>query len=198
MCRHALDYLKSHFTHSFDRWEKIPVWSPDGFEEHHAIGVVNIARLTGETSLLPTALWLCSMLGSAVLEGFTYSDGTKETLSPEDVALCIQAQQKLSQDVFLGVVACFSPPLTQSCKHMTSPNPCQCATLDMLPVVQKVVERSMYPNPLWEQSRAGWRTALAGLCEGCVDTVFERRKQQRRSAWRKLPSVFGLDIPGWG
>lgn len=194
---HAIDYLQDHFTHKFDRWETHTHWLPlgSGFNWSHAIGVVNLARLTGETRMLPTALWLCTMLGADATKGMTYSDGEVERLSPEDLGLCIEGSRKLVQQTFLMVMRYFSPPLADSCKAAS----CKCAGLDVLATVSTmVVSAKKSPNPLLAYTAETMGVFLKGLCAGCVATVRERQKTGRREVWTSLPSQFGLSVPGWG
>ena len=66
------------------------------FRQEHAIGVVNLARLTGELSLLPLALLVCCQLGACILRGFEYSDGAHEELAPADLAMCLEAVPRLA------------------------------------------------------------------------------------------------------
>ena len=72
----AIGYLKGYFTTSFLIWLNLPDnWIPKEFVyAHRVIGVVNLARLTGELSLLPLALLVCSQLRESHSKGFRYSD----------------------------------------------------------------------------------------------------------------------------
>lgn len=65
----------------------------------YAIVVVNLARLTGWTSLiLPTALLtgVCCTIGSDLVRGFTNADSMRKQPSLDDLALCIAAKDRLA------------------------------------------------------------------------------------------------------
>ncbi|KAI0774821.1 hypothetical protein BD413DRAFT_472348, partial [Trametes elegans] len=70
LVQHSLDYLKVYFTDDFERWSEYEPGDLAHFQPAQAIGVVNVARLTGETSLLLTALLLCFTLGAGIVDGF--------------------------------------------------------------------------------------------------------------------------------
>ncbi|KAH9925695.1 uncharacterized protein BXZ73DRAFT_49926 [Epithele typhae] len=95
--RASLAHLKRHFTDDLRVWVDHGLRPAPGFADIHAIGVVNLARLTHERTLLPTALWMCCRLGPELLSGFAYSDGEVETLGAADVALCWAARPRLVQ-----------------------------------------------------------------------------------------------------
>lgn len=195
--RPAIAYLTSHFSRDLEQWLQMP-WVPKGFQRHHAIGVVNVARLTGEISLLPTALWQCSMLGSDVSQGFTYSDGTVETLSLEDLGFCLHGQAKMAQQMTLNFIACFNPPLSEGCKRGKGPNPCACKSFDAFPLMKQFFTELPvhYPNPIitpWS-----WAQYFKGFCEECLRTIKARGERVRRESWQKLPSFFRLEVPEWG
>ena len=51
-----MQYLKNYFVITFNNWlYTFRLSAPSGWKELDAIGVINIARLTGELSLLPSA-----------------------------------------------------------------------------------------------------------------------------------------------
>lgn len=56
MSQKASEFLKVYYTDTLDAWNEIDAWHPSGWTEEQAIGVVNLARLTGELSLLPAAI----------------------------------------------------------------------------------------------------------------------------------------------
>lgn len=66
----ALDYLKHRFPADFHKFKTLNAFVPEGFLLNHAIGVVNLARLTGESTLLPTAFLACIHLEGSVLRGY--------------------------------------------------------------------------------------------------------------------------------
>ena len=82
----SLQYLKSLYPAHFEDWKRITSWTPTKFEPEHAIGVVNLARLTGELSLLPTALLSLSFL--AIAYGQQVGTLTTETHPKLSVQQC--------------------------------------------------------------------------------------------------------------
>lgn len=84
--------LFQHYTNDFEAWGSYNHYRPPGFEDVHSIGVVNLAHLTGETSLLPTALLACCLLEGALVGGFEHEDGTREQLTLDDVSQCFVAK----------------------------------------------------------------------------------------------------------
>ncbi|KAH9916566.1 uncharacterized protein BXZ73DRAFT_81021 [Epithele typhae] len=83
----AMAYLKRRFAPTLNGWKK---WTSSRGEPYtlprctsaHAIGVVNLARLTGENALPPLAFLGCAQPGCRQLtDGFTYGDGQRETIA---------------------------------------------------------------------------------------------------------------------
>ena len=68
-----------HFSADYAVWQERKVRPNILIQAHAAIGVVNLARLTDVTSLLPTAIYECVRLGSAILDGWRGDDGVVET-----------------------------------------------------------------------------------------------------------------------
>ncbi|PIL26489.1 hypothetical protein GSI_12247 [Ganoderma sinense ZZ0214-1] len=94
---HALRALQRyHFTSNFDAFSG----PPDlviAVKPIHAIGAVNLARLTNTPRMLPLALYQCCRLDNeALLAGWTRADGTVEHLTPEDFERCSAARARPS------------------------------------------------------------------------------------------------------
>ncbi|KAI0742380.1 hypothetical protein C8Q80DRAFT_1187934 [Daedaleopsis nitida] len=77
------------------------VWAPRrmdhlGFCSDHIIGVINLARLTGDRTILPTAFLacICAVRSDVIVCGFRREDGAQEMLSPNDLALYPEANSK--------------------------------------------------------------------------------------------------------
>ncbi|PIL26490.1 hypothetical protein GSI_12248 [Ganoderma sinense ZZ0214-1] len=161
-------------------------------EPVHYIGAVNLARLTDTPLMLPLALYQCCYLGSELLDGWIREDDTVEYLSPEDVRRCFDARIALTcQESFL-VSRLFDVIHPQRCKARG-----RCA-----PIVAALSYTSMREQPspvvhaLWEWSPT--LVGLQGLCEGCVQVLHERDKEQRRRIWDALPRILGITVEGWG
>ncbi|KAH9948565.1 hypothetical protein B0H21DRAFT_733074 [Amylocystis lapponica] len=81
----ALERLKTLFPNNFDAWENLDTaWESavmTGEDDGDEIIAVNLGRLTGEASILPTALYFCCQLkGDWIVNGITLADGTTEKL----------------------------------------------------------------------------------------------------------------------
>ncbi|TBU28417.1 hypothetical protein BD311DRAFT_807035 [Dichomitus squalens] len=61
---------------------------PKSITGKFAIGVVNLARLTGSDDLIPLALLECCKLDAAITQGLVHEDGTVEYLSADDLGRC--------------------------------------------------------------------------------------------------------------
>lgn len=103
MVQRNLDYLKQYYVDEYHAWMNTPTATlePRGFQGKHAIGIVNLARLTGADSMLTTALLNCSMLPTPlIVEGFQREDGSWEVLSMDDIGRCLCGKQ----DQFKGTI----------------------------------------------------------------------------------------------
>ncbi|EIW56922.1 uncharacterized protein TRAVEDRAFT_81124, partial [Trametes versicolor FP-101664 SS1] len=82
----ALGFLKAYYPTDCDAWRTIDRGLP-GFKVEHTIGVVNLARLTDDASLLLMALFACCNIENAetVVRGFEREDGSREQLALDDV-----------------------------------------------------------------------------------------------------------------
>lgn len=121
----SLKYLKIYHPRDFSSWSSRGAWSAPRFEKLHVIGVVNLARLTGEDTILPTALLACivSLNGEQLFGGFLREDGSKEMLSTADLALCFEAQARLSAakaSIHFRVLSQPAPPLCYTRSTCTS------------------------------------------------------------------------------
>ncbi|KAH9922084.1 uncharacterized protein B0H18DRAFT_846023, partial [Fomitopsis serialis] len=95
VCDAYLSRMKSCFCTDFKTW--IAVYKNSGNSSMYfcgtdAIQAVNIARLTGTDSMLPSALFICCQLDPYdLLHGSPRPDGTLERLRSRDIVHCINA-----------------------------------------------------------------------------------------------------------
>ena len=76
-----LDYLRYYYPDTFEGWWKEPRGGPPDFKPHCVIGIVNLARLTGASTILRIALMKCALLDvDMIMNGFVREDGLRETL----------------------------------------------------------------------------------------------------------------------
>ena len=105
---------------------------PPGWVASGAIGVVNLARLTGELSVLPSAFIACICSEAAaysIAHGVTREDGALERLSPEDLIVCFESQSGLRAASITAVFRTFKPVVSQKCKTVHT---CKTALRDVL------------------------------------------------------------------
>ncbi|EIW56893.1 uncharacterized protein TRAVEDRAFT_49705 [Trametes versicolor FP-101664 SS1] len=86
---HAIGHLRKYYTTQLDVWVAQTSTAPFGFNYvSQSIGVVNLARLTGEVSLLPVALLCC---------------------------LCFVAKGQLIEEAFRIALNAFEPIVAKKC-----------------------------------------------------------------------------------
>lgn len=193
-----LSRMQSCFSSDLERWSAAvrshgsPVMK---FRDVDAITAVNIARLTGTDSILPSALYLCCTLNPSVLiTGVSRSNGSRERLSPQDTATCISGSQSLIQEDTFAMLNIWDP-------HRLVP---QCP----LESCQECIERSRIASPITTSVRnlvGAVRMATIrslrdydDLCRHCADALEDAEQGHRRELWAKLPHIFDEDRPsGW-
>ncbi|RPD69734.1 hypothetical protein L226DRAFT_442891, partial [Lentinus tigrinus ALCF2SS1-7] len=88
----ALRPLETIFTKDFEAWNQHEGKSTAlvSLRPEHAIEAVNLAQLTGQTAMLPSAFYMCGLLQvDTIVNGVTRADGTLERLSTHDLKRCI-------------------------------------------------------------------------------------------------------------
>ena len=195
-----MDYLKGHFptSTSLAVVESNNTWVPsgDGFEFEHAVGVVNIARLTGETTLLPMALLVCCRWCKRAVEGFTYSDGERETLSTKDLGVCFTAQAKLLRTTILAYFSTYQPLPKGICKAKDGGAACQRALLALSDVAAREAQGVIQPNPMVLVDCDLPKDAPR-LCMNCKMGIRVRQLVRKKKCWSLLPSMMGISVSQW-
>ncbi|TFK81981.1 hypothetical protein K466DRAFT_666795 [Polyporus arcularius HHB13444] len=194
-----LEYLKKHFTHRFADWVSHKRTVPEGFAPIHAIGVVNLARLTGVSSILPTALAVCATLGSNIVEGFTRGDDDGlEQLSMDDLGRCFSAKGLLIQ-ANANAVALALAPRTAGDECST-----RAVCLEQIRVFCECQRSSydssyLYPEgsvPFWK--RYGRRLSDYNICRHCLEMMEgEYLDIQGTRTWMRLPEITDVQVDGW-
>lgn len=199
----ALEYLNTILLESPLYHQTIP-WPPQGFSRTSAIGVVNIARLTGTHSLLPVALYRCCRLdASAITTGYTYSDGEQEVLLSEDLGRCYLGRSKLVQEMYGNYSRAFFAALDpgrRNGRQCRKNNACWTATAiqRFFTVTTSLVDNAKHPHPFGRLE-----TLLAAdhkkviFCDSCWEVYRECEGEEHETLWKRFPSVFGLDLPKW-
>ena len=197
----AMAFLKSHFVTDLARWSKIRTWVPQGFRHIHAVAIVNIARMTKEYTLLPTALLMCCRISDKI-DCLEYTDGETETLSKDDLELCFNAHQKLmtaTMETFMGTLF---PVVSENCTRWSEThNACVQTALKICNLLPESAVTSLVarPNPvILGASQFG--DEIKALCPACKENILKRQKRLCERGWNALPRIFELEdkLPFWG
>ncbi|EIW56927.1 uncharacterized protein TRAVEDRAFT_128217 [Trametes versicolor FP-101664 SS1] len=193
----AILFLKTHYPMDYDDWTEFGDCGAPSFSLEHAIGVVNLARLVGDSDLLVIALLVCCHIddADALIHGFEREDGSREQLTPEDIALCESAKRRLleeSKQVSLRV--CLGLQVSDACMTRS-----RClrrleqARLELgdTETTMAFIEPSERPRPLDDLIER----SDPGLCAHCQKTVADRDLCERKALWETLPEIFGIELP---
>ncbi|RDX49031.1 hypothetical protein OH76DRAFT_1351508 [Lentinus brumalis] len=192
----AVDYLKDHFTDHFDKWCKRD-YVPEGFRTVHAIGVVNIARLTNCDSILPIALAVCCTLDvKHLLRGFKRQDGTREKLCEDDLVRCLRAKETLMQEASAALLKAFSSLLGYVCDNPV----CRPGLHKLLNDIAADAGAVADEHPFRDWDNAGYADWFEGspVCASCKDCLRKVLQAYQVLIWIRLPEILGLKIEGWG
>ena len=193
-----MDFLRQYYTDDFDAWYPSNLVRPHTFQPVHSIGVVNLARLTNNLSMLPTALMDCCTLGAEIVDGLVREDGTRETLAPDDLGRCFVGRTKMAQASARIAHQMFRQTVAGGCRHSAC--------------CQRVLQRLL--NELGNARDdviscvdwyASWMVYVDGrdeereLCMRCYKMLEgERPKRLQKEVWMNLPTMMGVAIDGWG
>ncbi|KAI0742511.1 hypothetical protein C8Q80DRAFT_1188920 [Daedaleopsis nitida] len=193
-----MDFLRKYYTDDFDVWYPSNLVRPPSFEAIHSIGVVNLARLTGELRMLPTALMDCCTLGAEIVDGFTRADGTRETLAPEDLGRCFVGRTKMAQASARIAHQMFRQTIAAGCKHAAC---CQRVLQKMLNDVGNAKD-DVISCVDWY---ASWMVYVDSrdedreLCMRCYKMLeVDRPKRLQKEVWQNLPTMMNVAVEGWG
>ena len=190
---HCLSYLKRHYA-NYETWRTLTSHGPEGFSLRHAIGVVNLARFTGEDTLLPTALLACCQLSSRIVDGFECEDGKFEYLSREDLGRCFKATQELISMTVTNVLHAFDPQVSKQCEQ---PRACETAFRDILAEMQEGAPYFSMPDPFQYPATHFFTLFERDLCSECWRLVKARVAADQKHAWNHLPETIGLEVKDW-
>ncbi|KAI1795394.1 hypothetical protein LXA43DRAFT_992563 [Ganoderma leucocontextum] len=180
--KQSLHLLKRHYTNDLERWIKHDYWRPSHWDtDCYAIGVVNLARLIDEPTLLPTALLACIYMDEDI------------TLALEDLGRCFKAMKDIQQAGVDVVVRTLEARVSQTCETKKS-----CEGELLLAKVRH-----------FDENRNGFKSCAfppfdedpdeeLDTCVDCTAMVKERIKEEREKLWNRLPELLDIDVPGWG
>ena len=190
----AVSLLKTYYTDKFREWD--PHWSvksPVAWHCANPVGVVLLARILNEPSMLPTALYSCAILGSKVLDGWKRHDGTIVNPSLEDAKAAVSGYGALSRDHGPMLDRIYAPPISPAC---TSQFVTDCAEgIEQLRDRFKAVAAMGPPAML-----TPWGLVIRArdlVCRACGDELIRREGLERREVWCALPAMFGVAVEGW-
>ena len=157
-----------------------------------AIGVVNLARLASAPSILPTALLLCAMLpGSDLVHGFSREGGSLEQLSPDDIALCLDAKSKILAMYISSSSHVFTLP------QCGTPISCGEAARSALSDFQARIPKTPMLSPLRNVLSLLRPAVQKNICSHCRTAMITQAEESQNTAWSNLPSLFDIHIEGW-
>lgn len=194
MVTQGVQYLKRWFTDDLDTWAAGKLYKHDcPIKREQAIGVVNIARLVDEPSLLPTALLMCCSLDEDIVRGYTREDGTQETLTLDDIGRCCVARARLVECMVVLTMQIFKPSVEDSAA-CTTPQKCKRVLQEMLLDVGENVEYFAGPDIF-----GSWLGLCEDLepvkcCASCRDMLKTRDREERLEVWWKLPKYMGVRV----
>lgn len=193
----ALGFLKAYYPTDYDAWRTIDRGRP-GFKVEHTIGVVNLARLTDDASLLLMALLACCNIENAetVVRGFEREDGSREQLALDDVLLCYSVRTRIMDECARITLRVCRPHSSGACTGRTAAH-----CVRRFKQVLRDLGDSAIPLAYLDPSiRVGAIDDLLAkgdprLCGHCRKMVEERDARERAAVWKKLPEIFGLALP---
>ncbi|RPD72815.1 hypothetical protein L226DRAFT_546843 [Lentinus tigrinus ALCF2SS1-7] len=189
LVQHSVNYLKMYYTRDFQVFSKRrPSYWPPSFRAEHAIGVVNLARLIGEHTLLPVAFLICCTLGKDIVKGFKREDGSWEQLTLDDIGICFEAKGRLVGRRADASNVVFNFQLMTSCEK-----PKRCPT-ELRRVLDTAASAWAVPDPFDSILLQFSKDIRASLCPSCWETVQKIDDIERSEMWKHLPGFFGLPI----
>ncbi len=192
----SLEFLKEKFTNDFDAFLDLDDWIPDNWKMEEAIGVVNLARLIGEPTLLPVALLSCTTLGGQLVRGYERANGTQEHLTIDDQALCINAKITIRKARVTALFNSLAPSPAKACKKVAD---CRLAlrkaAYSLHTTIDDWLDDTDDPFETYEDYIEGEKLEV---CAACLALVDERAASERRKLWNRLPLLLGIEVPEWG
>ncbi|KAL1938262.1 hypothetical protein VTO73DRAFT_11713 [Trametes versicolor] len=196
LLQQALGYLKTFYTDDIAIWSEYGEYHPPRFEDVHSIGVVNLARLTGETSLLPRALLACCQLGGDLISGFEREDGTREQITPNDMSLCFVAKTRLIHETMKLALFALQPAVSDDCKTAKA---CRRGFTRLMERVESRVDTVVGTDPfqfLQEFTRSIYKEG--DWCQECYEMIHDCARDAELSVWDRLPEIMGVPDAEWG
>ena len=168
------------------------------YRDKDAIAAANIAHLTGEETMLPSALFMCCLLDTRfLLDTPPTLDGTDGCLSAEETIKCINARASLLQNLIGIAIELSDHVLTASVRripHFT--DGCRTVLLSLRHQVLYLSPTVLLRDALSSKESTIRSLQIDGqLCESCADCYCEAEERYLRSFWARLPQVLGINTP---
>lgn len=162
----------------------------------HAIGAINIARLTGTPSILPAAFYHCAVLREKVIKGLVREDGTKEYLSEQDLARCIRGIERLAAEFAAWCLSLSMNSLKPGQWGCKSEARCKDPGASIVAkMIRAITHRSITAEALSGFDFSGTKD----MCSACVNRFEGEEQRAREKVWQRLPLTFNLaaELPWW-
>ncbi|KAI0640938.1 hypothetical protein C8Q79DRAFT_424060 [Trametes meyenii] len=212
LAEEMLRRLKSCFTHNLQTWDALDHVSVGEGQRFtiirspslkvcaaiDAIRAVNLARRANIPSLLPVAVYIASFHhAQALLDGIARHDGTVDTLSREDLELCLDARVIFAHWTYTKLAWFMSGRVVPDCK-----SPAACAA-GLIALTASIKGRFSKPRAAYFAldpfaSVMKDMTKQNGVCKKCGTAMRAKAAEERLAMWRALPRDLGLDEGGWG
>lgn len=195
----CISHLKSYYTSDLETWQQRCYQEYDqvflpGFSHPHAIGVVNLAHLTGESSLLPTAFLQCHTLQERIFDGFERADGSYEGLALADLKRCIKAKGRIAAASLAIYVRMYRASVSD---HCATPDACLSALQAALTLLDWYSDIVTEQDPFRPPLRLYEVPEDIVLCSRCADLAVERGREAQEEFWKELPRIFDIQVDGW-
>ena len=205
----AIQRLKATYTDDYEVWRGIWVThcnSPSllASTDISPMEVVNLFHTTGQTRLLPTALFLCLELPiDTLLDGARRADGTLEQLSKEDLCRCLEARDAYA----LKVAHLWSVPWQPSMliDAMAPPGCTQWSRCRRTIAILRdlflekpwpVEHRNVFANADYQARMVtvmlSRKQGGSDICAACADRIADGARQVFRAQWDALPRILEL------
>ncbi|KAI0703103.1 hypothetical protein C8Q76DRAFT_861376 [Earliella scabrosa] len=167
----SVQYLKDHYPSNYDSWKQLALAVPRNWCDEEVIGVVNLARLIGEPTLLPTALLSCIYL-------------------EEDIA-----KTALWEAGIAAVLRTLSSAVSPKCEQSSQ---CQRALRKGLRGLHLFTPRLISGNLFGRWTGYVKDEIYHDLCTVCEDMLDDKHHAEATELWDSLPELLGIEVPGWG
>ncbi|KAI0742391.1 hypothetical protein C8Q80DRAFT_1108999 [Daedaleopsis nitida] len=194
LVEHSIRYLRQLYPDNYADYEKFHAAAFDGGK---AIGIVNIARLTGAHRLLPAALMYCCQVESDLAYGFPREDGTMERLSRTDLDICFKASKNL-----VAARVSLAHRLFKI-EHIIDTDECddQVACTEAIEGILDDLVTAELPGLYTPRPLSSFMSEYAeqlDVCESCRGQLFIKSEAERRAIFEDLPALLGITVNGWG